>query len=172
MSNSGLNAAKAKKYDEFYTRRQDIEAELRFYRDEFAGKTVYCNCDDPWESEFVQYFCRNFRELGLRKLMATHYEPNKENHSYSISIDGDSDGDGEVTVADLVKTELVCNCDFRSRECIELLDEADIVVTNCKCCWRSLVHQSKVCSASGRSFPGRKLLFSRSESKVFELRCD
>lgn len=81
MSNSGLNAAKAKKYDEFYTRRQDIEAELRFYRDEFAGKTVYCNCDDPWESEFVQYFCRNFRELGLRKLMATHYEPNKENHS-------------------------------------------------------------------------------------------
>ena len=86
MSNSGLNAAKAKKYDEFYTRRQDIEAELRFYRDEFAGKTVYCNCDDPWESEFVQYFCRNFRELGLRKLMATHYEPNKENHSYSISI--------------------------------------------------------------------------------------
>ena len=65
MSNSGLNAAKAKKYDEFYTRRQDIEAELRFYRDEFAGKTVYCNCDDPWESEFVQYFCRNFRELGL-----------------------------------------------------------------------------------------------------------
>lgn len=245
MSNSGLNAAKAKKYDEFYTRRQDIEAELRFYRDEFAGKTVYCNCDDPWESEFVQYFCRNFRELGLRKLMATHYEPNKENHSYSISIDGDSDGDGEVTVADLVKTELVCNGDFRSRECIELLDEADIVVTNppfslfreymaqliehdkkfliignktackakeifpyikdekvwlgrsihsggmwmrlpkgtqectggrrvhnCKCCWRSLVHQSKVCSASGRSFPGRKLLFSRSESKVFELRCD
>ena len=130
MSNSGLNAAKAKKYDEFYTRRQDIEAELRFYRDEFAGKTVYCNCDDPWESEFVQYFCRNFRELGLRKLMATHYEPNKENHSYSISIDGDSDGDGEVTVADLVKTELVCNGDFRSRECIELLDEADIVVTN------------------------------------------
>lgn len=117
MSNSGLNAAKAKKYDEFYTRRQDIEAELRFYRDEFAGKTVYCNCDDPWESEFVQYFCRNFRELGLRKLMATHYEPNKENHSYSISIDGDSDGDGEVTVADLVKTELVCNGDFRSREC-------------------------------------------------------
>ena len=130
MSNSGLNAAKAKKYDEFYTRRQDIEAELRFYRDEFAGKTVYCNCDDPWESEFVQYFCRNFRELGLRKLMATHYEPNKENHSYSISIDGDSDGDGEVTVADLAKTELVCNGDFRSRECIELLDEADIVVTN------------------------------------------
>lgn len=62
--------------------------------------------------------------------MATHYEPNKENHSYSISIDGDSDGDGEVTVADLVKTELVCNGDFRSRECIELLDEADIVVTN------------------------------------------
>ena len=129
-TNRKLAKAKAAKFDEFFTRRQDIEAELRFYRDEFKGKTVYCNCDDPRESEFVQYFCRNFELLGLKKLVATHYDPDESNYSYTLQLEGDRNGDGEITVADLVEGELTCNGDFRSRECVELLDESDIVVTN------------------------------------------
>ena len=72
-ANAGLTAARANKNDEYYTQLPDIEAELRHYRPHFAGKTVLCNCDDPYESNFFKYFAMNFRRLGLKKLIASCY---------------------------------------------------------------------------------------------------
>lgn len=127
--NANLHAAKHAKNDEFFTRREDIENELHHYAEHFKGKVVYCNCDDPTYSEFWQFFVRNFTAWGLKKLIATHYEPNAENFSYKLEIEPDEDGQFSI-FQEPVKTPLPCNGDFRSAACIELLKEADIVVTN------------------------------------------
>lgn len=157
--NSGLsNATKAKK-DEFYTQLTDIEKEMRYYRAHFKGKTVFCNCDDPFESNFFKYFVLNFNKLGLNKLIATCYatspianqqlslfdvvggneESKDKPYKAIVTKVYDKTGDGGVDmfdVAELFKsgenelTELAGDGDFRSEECLELLDEADIVVTN------------------------------------------
>lgn len=157
--NSGLsNATKAKK-DEFYTQLTDIEKEMRYYRAHFKGKTVFCNCDDPFESNFFKYFVLNFNKLELKKLIATCYatssianqqltlfdviggeEENRDKpYKAIVTTVYDKTGDGGVDmfdVAELFKsgenelTELAGDGDFRSKECLELLDEADIVVTN------------------------------------------
>ena len=123
--NSTLGAAKAAKNDEFYTQRQDIENELSHYEDHFRGKVVYCNCDDPAESEFWKFFQRNFTAWGLKRLIATHYEPNDQNFSYMIEMKPGDPWDKEPE-----KVPLPCNGDVRSAACIELLKQADIVVTN------------------------------------------
>jgi hypothetical protein len=119
-SNKNLrNADKAKK-DEFFTQLSNIEKELGYYKEYFKGKVIFCNCDDPAESNFWEYFKLNFKFLGLKKLVATHYE--EEKPSYKLEL-----ARGEP---DTIKTELKQNGDFRSSECIEILKEADIVVTN------------------------------------------
>ena len=122
--NTNLHAAKDKKNDEFYTQISDIENELRYYKKHFKGKVVYCNCDDPTWSEFWRYFHLNFNELGLKKLISTHYD--KERPTYKLEYYGENDNDVEVGVM----TPLKQNGDFESDESIELLNEADIVVTN------------------------------------------
>ncbi len=130
-SNKSLHAAKKTKKDEFYTRREDIENELSHYADHFRNKVVYCNCDDPVTSEFWQFFMRNFRPWGLKKLIATHYEPDEKNYAYMLEISEDTNGDGVVDWRDEPTiTQIPCNGDFRSAACIELLKQADIVVTN------------------------------------------
>ena len=164
--NKSLNAAIKAKQDEFYTQLPDIEDELKHYKRHFEGKTVFCNCDDPNESNFFKYFAMNFNQLGLKKLIATCYDGSpiadkqlslsscddsfdigrtKENtrtgvpHKIIISEVTDLNGDGAINLADVeyllknnknVLTELEGNGDFRSKECVELLEEADIVVTN------------------------------------------
>ena len=131
MAKASLNRAKKEKKDEFYTQRSDIEEELGHYAPYFRNKVVYCNCDDPVSSEFWQFFVRVFKPWGLKKLIATHYEPNDKNFSYSLELSGDMNGDGRVDMSDApVIQPLPCNGDFRSAACIELLMQADIVVTN------------------------------------------
>lgn len=159
--NKSLNAAAAAKQDEFYTQLTDIEKELRHYRKHFTGKTVLCNCDDPFESNFFKYFVLNFNKLKLKKLIATCYagspivytqmnlfgEPEeviqaeREKKAYKVEVTQvyDTTGDGGVDMFDVAELfrmgknslELLKgNGDFRSDECLALLDEADIVVTN------------------------------------------
>ena len=158
MANKNLNQAKEAKKDEFYTQLVDIENELKHYREHFRDKVVLCNCDDPYESNFFKYFALNFNTLGLRKLIATCYngspvqgnelmidfgdfteEPKKKAFKVEITEVNDYNGDGVVNLTDVqyllqndrnVLTMLKENGDFRSRECIELLKEADIVCTN------------------------------------------
>lgn len=125
MANSSLHAAKGTKNDEFYTRLEDINEEMNHYEDKFRGKIVFCNCDDPKWSNFWKYFHLNFEYLGLKKLITTHYESG-EVQSYKIEYMGGNDEDFEEGII----TPLEQNGDFRSDECIALLDEADIVVTN------------------------------------------
>lgn len=156
---SNLGAAKGAKQDEFYTQLTDIEKEMRYYRKHFKGKTILCNCDDPFESNFFKYFVLNFNKLGLKKLIATCYSGSSiagtqlalhdvlggnADRSYKpyravVTKVYDTSGDGGVDmldVAELFRThenelvELDGNGDFRSDECLSLLDEADIVVTN------------------------------------------
>lgn len=168
--NRNLNSAKTARKDEFYTQLTDIEKEMRYYRKHFKSKTVLCNCDDPFESNFFKYFVLNFNRLGLKKLIATCYStsPIMGSH-FHYHVDGsgqisfsfedetvvdndskrpykatvtqvyDTTGDGGVDMLDVAKlfmtgdnelVELNGDGDFRSPECIELLDEADIVVTN------------------------------------------
>lgn len=126
--NNNLRKASKTKNDEFYTQITDIEKEISHYKDHFRGKVVFCNCDDPEESHFWKYFEKNFDHLGLKKLIATHYDPEKP--SYKLEIIGDRDHGGRITAKDIIKTPLSQNGDFRSPECIELLKESDIVVTN------------------------------------------
>lgn len=126
--NTDLRKAFKAKKDEFYTQLTDIEKEMRYYKEHFKGKTIFCNCDDPEESNFWRYFELNFEELGLKKLIATHYETEKP--SYKLELKADLDGDGRITNKDIIKTPLKQNGDFRSPECIEILQEADIVITN------------------------------------------
>lgn len=158
MANKNLNAAKTAKKDEFYTQLVDIERELQHYWQHFRGKTVLCNCDDPYESNFFKYFALRFNQLGLKKLICTCYdgspitgtqlslfsldsEGNEKKTAYKVEITevGDMNGDGAVDLTDVeyliqnnknVLSALKGNGDFRSQECIELLKEADIVVTN------------------------------------------
>ena len=125
---SRFHIAKAGKNDEFYTQITDIEKELQYYTHHFKNKTVFCNCDDPEESNFWLYFSLNFERLGLKGLVVTHYEENKP--SYKLEIKADVNNDGKINRFDTVKTPLKQNGDFRSPECIEILKEADIVVTN------------------------------------------
>lgn len=161
MATGLLGEAKKNKADEFYTQLPDIEAEMRHYKEQFSGKVVFCNCDDPYESNFFKYFAMNFSYLGLKKLMATSYsnspvagqqlplfevmgfdrKTTDDTPAYKIEISevDDENADGAVGLADveyLLKnkknalTLLNGDGDFRSRECMELLKEADIVVTN------------------------------------------
>lgn len=126
--NGALNKASIAKEDEFYTKMSDVEKELRHYKEHFKDKIIFCNCDDPETSNFWKYFELNFEFLGLKKLIATHYEDSKP--SYKLELMRDVNGDGKVDKQDIVKTPLRQNGDFRSPECIEIMDEADIVVTN------------------------------------------
>lgn len=128
-SNSNLGAARAAKQDEFYTRRQDIENELAHYSSHFLDKVVYCNCDDPVTSEFWQFFIRNFMAWGIKKLIATHYETNEQNYSYKLEMEADKNGQFSM-YNEPKRMPILCNGDFRSAACIEILKEADIVVTN------------------------------------------
>lgn len=157
--NANLLRANREKNDEFYTRLTDIEKELRHYRKHFKGKTILCNCDDPFESNFFKYFVLNFNKLGLKKLIATCYATSaisnkefslskvlgndeaKEGRPYKAVVTKiyDATGDGGIDMLDVAElfkigenelTELKEDGDFRSDECLELLKEADIVVTN------------------------------------------
>ena len=156
-----MEVARKDKVDEFYTQLSDIEAELKHYKRHFNDKVVFCNCDDPYESNFFKYFAMNFNFLGLKKLIATCYDPspiaftqlsifndanvsipNSVRKAYKIEISevGDENRDGAYDMSDVARllkssssnalTMLTGNGDFRSDECIELLKEADIVVTN------------------------------------------
>ena len=116
QSNGNLNKAKAAKNDEFYTRLQDIEKELKHYTEHFKGKVVYCNCDDANRSNFFKYFSTNYQKLGLKKLITSGL---KDNGTGVVAIQKGDD----IDIYD-------GNGDFRSEECIEFLKEADIVVTN------------------------------------------
>jgi len=158
MSKADLAVAQKAKQDEFYTQLDDIAKELKYYKQHFKGKVVLCNCDDPYESNFFKYFALNFNVLGLKKLIATCYngspiagdelpllfeieesEPKKIAYKVEITEVQDYNNDGAVNLADVqwliqndknVLSLLKGNGDFRSQECIELLKEADIVVTN------------------------------------------
>ena len=118
--NSNLNNAAKEKKDEFYTQITDIEKELKHYREHFKDKIVFCNCDDPEWSNFWRYFELNFDFLGLKKLVSTHYETDKPSYKLEL-VRGQEQP---------VKTPLKQNGDFRSPECIEILKECDVVVTN------------------------------------------
>lgn len=163
-SNSNLHKANKAKKDEFYTQLIDIEKELKHYKDQFRGKVVYCNCDDPFESNFFKYFASSFNALGLKRLIATSYKPSpiantqlglfgddktlnvtkgrpKINaNKLIINEVGDLDGDGAFDLRDIAQmlkenknnewSPMEGDGDFRSPESIELLKQADIVVTN------------------------------------------
>lgn len=157
-SNTALRKASKAKKDEFYTQLVDIEKELKHYKSQFRGKVVYCNCDDPFESNFFKYFAANFNALGLKKLVTTSYvkspiaggqlplfeveglKPSgKEPFKIEIREVPDADGNGAINLDDVkyllqhdknTATPLRGNGDFRSEECVELLKTADIVVTN------------------------------------------
>lgn len=157
MANKNLNAAKTAKKDEFYTEMPDIERELQHYWPHFRGKVVFCNCDDPYESNFFKYFALHFNHLGLKKLICTCYNgspvqgnelridfsdfpdvPKKTAYKVVITEVKDLNGDGAVDLSDvryLLQNDknvisILKTGDFRDPECIELLKEADIVVTN------------------------------------------
>ena len=158
MARKDLAQAKDAKKDEFYTQLSDIEKELVHYREYFRDKVVFCNCDDPYESNFFKYFALNFKALGLKKLIATCYdgspiaqqelplfpeaetEPKRKAYKVEISEVPDMDGNGTADLTDVqlllkssdnnVIKELKQNGSFDSPESIELLKKADIVVTN------------------------------------------
>lgn len=123
--NADLSNAKTAKKDEFYTQLEDINAEMVHYEDQFKGKTILMNCDDPTWSNFWRYFHLEFERLGLKKIIATHFEYGNVS-TYKMEYEGGDDENFEAGV----RTDLTQNGDFRSPECLELLDEADIVVTN------------------------------------------
>jgi len=157
-SNKNLHKANRAKKDEFYTQPVDIEKELKHYKKQFQGKIVYCNCDDPFESNFFKYFASNFNALKLRKLITTSYVKSpivggqlplfeveglkpkgKEPFKIEIREVPDTNGDGATNIDDVeyllkhdknTATPLRGNGDFRSEECMELLKQANIVVTN------------------------------------------
>jgi len=158
LANTTLRSAKSNKNDEFYTLLKDIEQELKHYKDQFRDKTIFCNCDDPYESNFFKFFASNFNHLGLKKLIATSFTKSpiagsqlslfqveglkpggKQPFKIEINEVIDSDNDGSIGLKDVeyllthdknIATPLSGNGDFRSEECIELLKQADIVVTN------------------------------------------
>jgi hypothetical protein len=129
MANATLNAANKAKNDEFYTQISDIERECSHYKEHFKDKIIFCNCDDPDTSNFWRYFHINFSHLGLKKLIATHFvymDMFHEGDTYKMEYTGGNDGDYTVGT----KTTLKENGDFRSAECIALLKESDIIITN------------------------------------------
>ena len=136
--NASLHRAKGAKEDEFYTQREDVEQELKHYRKHFKGKVVYCNCDDPRVSAFFHYFSYNFEKLGLKKLIATCYQSHKRDQfstydserAIFLEYEGDKDGDRIPGDDEIEIKYLDGDGDFRSDEAIELLKQADIVVTN------------------------------------------
>ena len=138
MANKNLNAAKEAKKDEFYTQLEDINNELRHYREHFRGKTVLCNCDDPRVSNFFTYFAYNFEFLGLKRLITTCYKSqnfdlfsqNESEQAVYLIYDGDRNGNNIPDAEEIGIHPLKGDGDFRSQECIELLKQADIVVTN------------------------------------------
>lgn len=138
MANKNLNKAKEAKKDEFYTQLEDINNEMRHYREHFRGKTVLCNCDDPRVSNFFTYFAYNFEYLGLKKLITTCYKnqdmdlfsTNKSEQAVYLIYEGDKNGNRVPDVEEIGVRPLKGDGDFRSAECVELLKEADIVVTN------------------------------------------
>ena len=123
MANTHLNRAKKEKNDEFYTSYKDIEDELQYYQEVFKGKVVYCNCDRPCDSEFWNYFEDNFNLLGLKKLVATYFD--KSRSVWKTEIISATDDTRTV-----LRTKISGNGSFQSEECIELIRQADIVVTN------------------------------------------
>jgi len=159
--NSSLNKAGIAKEDEFYTQLNDIENEMRHYWEQFRDKVIFCNCDDPYESNFFKYFAMNFNFLGLKKLIATSYagspvqgqlltlldvkgltkqtDDGKRPYKIEITEVTDENADGAVDLADVeyllknkknILTLLEGDGDFRSAECVDLLKQADIVITN------------------------------------------
>lgn len=159
MAHETLKNARPAKKDEFYTQLTDIEKELKHYKDQFKNKVVYCNADDPFESAFFKYFAANFNLLGLKKLIATSYtgspivgnqlsvfdiegmkaEERKEPMMIEVNEVKDYNNDGAINITDveyLLKHDkntakpLNGSGDFRSRECVEILKKADIIVTN------------------------------------------
>ena len=138
VKNSSLSAAKKAKRDEFYTQLAEIEEELKHYRAQFKDKTVYCNCDDPRVSNFFHYFSFNFEKLGLKKLITTCYKSravdlfsqNDAEQAIYLEYEGDKDDNKVPDPSEIGIKPLEMDGDFRSPEAIELLKEADIVVTN------------------------------------------
>lgn len=126
--NKNLHSAKKEKNDEFYTLYEDIEKEVEEYKDQLKDKIIFCNCDDPESSNFWKYLSNNFTYYGLKKLISSHYDPN--GNSYKLEISRDINNDGNVDKLDTQKTTFKGNGDFRSDECIEILKECDIVITN------------------------------------------
>ena len=126
--NNNLHTAKTAKNDEFYTMLTDIEKEMRYYKDFFKGKVVYCNCDDARESNFFKYFSLNFEFLGLKKLISTGYKA--DGKGVVLVYEGDKNGNRRVDNEEIIVNELNGDGDFRSEECIEYLKECDVVVTN------------------------------------------
>ncbi len=142
--NQNLHASRSARADEFYTQLSTVEDECQHYRQYFKNKVIFCNADDPafgddgtdhfgdgqggYSSNFFRYFKLNFERLDLKKLIATHFHPSRP--TYKLELVGDRNGDGQITDLDIVKTPLKTNGDFRSPECLELLSECDVVVTN------------------------------------------
>ena len=135
---TNLNKARTAKNDEFYTQLTDIENELRHYRKHFRGKVVYCNCDDPRVSNFFRFFSLKFEQLGLKRLVTTCYKSQRSDlfsrhdseQAICLEYTGDKDGNRVPDPEEIGAYPLKGDGDFRSAECIELLKEADIVVTN------------------------------------------
>lgn len=136
--NKSLKNAKALKNDEFYTELSDIEKELRHYKSQFEGKTIFCNCDDPRISNFFHYFSHKFEDLGLKRLITTCYK-NQERDLFSehssesaiwLEYTGDKNGDRVPNPEEIGIHKLKGDGDFRNQESIDLLKQADIVVTN------------------------------------------
>ncbi|MBM2817366.1 MAG: modification methylase [Ignavibacteria bacterium] len=137
-TNKNLHGAKNAKKDEFYTQLADIEKELRHYKEHFEGKTVFCNCDDPRVSNFFHYFSFNFENLGLKKLITTCYKnqnadlfsEHKSEKAIYLEYNGDKNDNKVPDPEEIGIQHLEGDGDFRSKECIELLKQSDIVVTN------------------------------------------
>ncbi|MBX7155086.1 MAG: adenine-specific methyltransferase EcoRI family protein [Candidatus Kapaibacterium sp.] len=137
-SNKNLQTAKTSKKDEFYTQLADIEKEVSHYKEHFKDKVVLCNCDDPRVSNFFTYFSYNFEALGLKKLITTCYKnqdmdlfsQNDKEQAIYLEYEGDKNGDKVPNPEEIGIKHLKGDGDFRSKECIELLKQADIVVTN------------------------------------------
>lgn len=137
-NNKNLHKAKEVKNDEFYTQLTDIEKELQYYQDYFKDKVVYCNCDDPRVSNFFHYFSYNFEKLGLKKLIVSCYKSQdmdlfsrgKTEKAIYLEYTGDKNGNKVPDAEEIGIKYLKGDGDFRSEECIELLKQADIVVTN------------------------------------------
>ena len=138
VSNKSLHNANKAKNDEFYTQLSDISNEMKNYREHFKDKVIFCNCDDPRVSNFFHYFSYNFEKLGLKKLITTCYKnknlnlftENLSEDAIYLEYTGDKDGNRIPSIDEIWIKNLEWDGDFRSPECIELLKQSDIVVTN------------------------------------------